>query len=321
MLDESLTVEKASKVYLADCLAREYSLRTVEGKESGLQFFLKWCLSNNVRRLAEVKAHHLEAYRLRVREYIIPRTQQALSVASRRARLTTVKVFLRRMFELYYLDEDITQRFVLPRIPRRLPKGFLTKDEVEAIFNQTTLFGLIGLRDRAILEVYYATGMRRAELGRLHLIDIDFKNRLLRIEQGKGKKDRMTPIAKRACFWVESYITKVRSRLSSLASPTNLFLNNKGEAFKNGQLSELVGNYVRRAGVDKRGACILYRHTTATAMLNNGADIRIIQEQLGHADISTTQIYTQVTIKNLREMYEKTHPAALNNQVKDIEKY
>ncbi|UXK08005.1 tyrosine-type recombinase/integrase [Shewanella putrefaciens] len=310
MLKSPVSLIDAVDIYLNDCLGREQSLRTVEGKTSALLCFLRWCETHKLIQLNDVQDDHLESYRHWMRAYRIPYSGKLLDVATRRNKLTAVKVFLVRMFERSYLSEDPTLRFKLPRLPRRLPKGFLVDVEIDAIFKQTAMHGDIGLRDRAILETYYATGIRRAELGRLKLNDIDFENFVVRIEQGKGKKDRVIPIAKRACQWVTQYFNNVRPSFAIFASGSVLFLNNDGLPFTDRQLTALVSKYVRRAGVDKPGACNLYRHTTATAMLENGADIRYIQEQLGHADISTTQVYTHVTIGKLKEVYHHTHPAA-----------
>ncbi|NKI19331.1 tyrosine-type recombinase/integrase [Spongiibacter sp. KMU-166] len=133
---------------------------------------------------------------------------------------------------------------------------------------------------------------------------------MLTIRKDKGEKDRRVPIAKSGCVWVQLYLTHVRPGLQQLDSGDALFLDNRGRPFREHQLTQIVSKYVRRAGIRKPGACNLFRHSTATLMHENGADIRVVQEMLGHADISTTQVYTHVTINHLREVYAKTHPAA-----------
>jgi integrase/recombinase XerD len=243
-------------------------------------------------------------------EYVTPQNQK-LDVATRRNKLTAVKVFLRRMFELHYLKENPAARFVLPKRPRRLPEGILVSEELEAITRQTELHGDSGKRDKVIIETYYASAIRRAELSRLTLFDVDTKRFLLRVNKGKGQKDRVIPIAQRTCEAIEDYVANVRPGYVNFESGNVLFLNDLGKPFTPRQLSTLVKKYVMRAGVNRKGACNLYRHTAATGMLDNGADIRIIQEQLGHADVSTTQIYTHVSNKKLQEVYHQTHPAAL----------
>lgn len=157
-----------------------------------------------------------------------------------------------------------------------------------------SLHGEYGLRDRCILELYYSSGMRRAELSRVTMNDVDIDKSLVRINKGKGGKDRIVPIAPRTSKMLKLYAKQVRSKGVQISSGKWLFLYNRNEQFTPKQLSALVRKYVVRAGVDRKGACNLYRHTAATQMLENGADIRVIQQQLGHEDLSTTQVYTLV---------------------------
>ncbi len=130
------------------------------------------------------------------------------------------------------------------------------------------------------------------------------------VRQGKGKKGRMIPIGERAVAWIEKYVTAVRPGLVVEPEDGTLFLTNIGGSFTPNRLTQLVRNYVDAAAIGKRGACHFFRHTMATIMLENGADIRFIQEMLGHAELSTTQIYTQVSIKKLKEIHTATHPSA-----------
>lgn len=148
------------------------------------------------------------------------------------------------------------------------------------------------------------------ELANLELLDIDMQDGILTVNRGKGRKDRRIPIAKRARQWVQLYLTHIRPQLVGLHSGNTLFLNNKGVKYREHQVTRMASKYVRRSGVAKSGACNLFRHSTATLMHENGADLRHVQEMLGHADISTTQVYTHVTITKLREVYNETHPAA-----------
>jgi integrase/recombinase XerD len=178
----------------------------------------------------------------------------------------------------------------------------------------------MGLRDRAILEVLYSTGMRRKELAGLKLFDLDAERGTIMIRQGKGKKDRMVPVGERALAWVGKYLADARPRLVQepddlSAVPRQaggtLFLTNLGEAFSPNRLTQMAREYVDAANLGKKGACHLFRHTCATLMLENGADVRFIQELLGHAELSTTQIYTQVSIRKLKEIHTATHPARM----------
>ena len=147
----------------------------------------------------------------------------------------------------------------------------------------------------------------------LDIDDINLSEGLLRVNHGKGGNERIVPISVRACEWVALYLTKVRPHFAKISSGSTLFLANNGKRYKAGKLSEMVGRYVRLSGMKRGGACHLFRHATATIMLDNGAELRHVQEMLGHADISTTQIYTHVSRTKLNEVYNKSHPSALSD--------
>lgn len=166
-----------------------------------------------------------------------------------------------------------------------------------------------GLRDRAILETFYSTGLRRMELVRLTLGDLDTERAVLVVRQGKGKKDRTVPIGQRALLWVSKYLEEVRPELVKRAGCYQLFVTIHGDEFCATQMSKLVKGYIDRAGINKVGSCHLFRHSMATEMLEGGADVRFIQEMLGHENLETTQIYTRVSIRKLQEVHTQTHPA------------
>jgi len=199
----------------------------------------------------------------------------------------------------------------LPRCEHRLPKVILTKDEAEQIINQPDINDLLGIRDRSILETFYSTGVRRMELINLRLYDIELNQGTLMVRQGKGKKDRLIPIGQRALLWIDKYLSEVRPRFVNLPDEGYLFITHHGNQFVHNAMGRLVKDYILKANIGKQGSCHLFRHTMATLMLENGADIRYIQEMLGHAKLETTQVYTQVSIKKLKEIHELTHPAKL----------
>ena len=198
----------------------------------------------------------------------------------------------------------------LGRTEQRLPKCVLTESEAEQVINQADATTKMGIRDRAILETFYSTGMRRTELMNLRPCNIDMERGTVVIRQGKGKKDRMIPIGDRALAWIDRYQVEVRPGLLVGDSAGDvLFLTHLGKPFAPDQMSELVADYVDAAGIGKEGSCHLLRHTMATVMLENGAGIRYIQAMLGHAKLETTQIYTRVSIRKLKEVHTATHPA------------
>ena len=214
----------------------------------------------------------------------------------------------------HYLLHNPASEIELPRLEHRLPKHVLSVQEMEQVLAQPAIHDPLGLRDRAMLETLYSTGMRRMELIHLKIFDLDTDRGMLTIRQGKGKKDRVIPIGERAAAWVEKYLREVRPNLVTEPDDRTVFLSNAGEPFCLDHLSNLVRDYVDKANIGKRGACHLFRHSMATLMLENGADIRFIQQMLGHADLNTTQIYTHVSIRKLKEIHTATHPARLERR-------
>jgi integrase/recombinase XerD len=207
----------------------------------------------------------------------------------------------------------------LPKEEVRLPMNYLTVEEVELLINQTDTTQEIGIRDRAILEILYSSAIRRNELLALGLYDIDRSRRLLMIRQGKGKRDRVVPLGVRALEWLEKYLLQVRpwlmagngrKKLGPMPDESDrIFLGATGKPISPVQLSQLVRGYLESAEIKKSGACHVLRHTAATLMLENGADLRSLQTLLGHASLNTTQVYTHVTIDRLRQVHDATHPA------------
>jgi len=157
--------------------------------------------------------------------------------------------------------------------------------------------------------ILYSTGLRRAELARLELTDIDRQRGTILVRCGKGRKDRVVPIGQRALRWLDKYLVETRPVLAVDPAVAHLFITHYGRPIHVNHLSLLVRGYLVRAGVTKRGSCHLFRHTAATLMLENGADIRFIQALLGHTCLSTTEIYTHVSIGQLQKVHAKTHPA------------
>jgi integrase/recombinase XerD len=199
----------------------------------------------------------------------------------------------------------------LPKVETHLPRGVLTAREAEAILNQPDIRDPLGLRDRALLETLYSTGMRRMELCHLSVYDVDAERGTAMIRSGKGRKDRVVPIGDRATAWIAKYLADARPELVASPDCGRLFLTYQGAGFTPTRLSQRVADYVTASGIGKRGSCHLFRHTVATLMLEGGADIRFIQAMLGHAELSTTQIYTQVSIRKLKEVHTATHPARM----------
>ena len=193
--------------------------------------------------------------------------------------------------------------------PRRLPKAILSADEVEQVLSQPDTTTPLGLRDRAILETFYSTGIRRAELCSLRLDDIQVDRQAVFVNQGKGNKDRYVPIGMRALVWIARYVEQARDKLLLDEKERTLFVTNQGEPINPDSLTEYARRYIQAAGVNKPGACHIFRHTMATLMHDNGAELAVIQVILGHTKTETTQIYARTSLRRLLEIHGNTHPA------------
>jgi integrase/recombinase XerD len=297
------------KRYLEWLRTKNYSLRTVENRESYLGFFIEWCEARSILRPQEVTKPILERYQ----RYLYHHRKadgKPLSFRAQYSRLVPVRAYFKWLTRQNVLLSNPASELELPRLEKRLPKYVLTSEEAERVIAQPEIREPLGMRDRAILEVLYSTGIRRMELIGLSVYALDAERGTLLIRQGKGKKDRMVPIGERAIGWIHKYLFEIRPQLVLAPDEGFLFLTNLGESFTPNRLTQLVREYVDAAELGKRGACHLFRHTVATLMLENGADIRYIQEMLGHAELSTTQIYTQVSIRKLKQVHEATHPGA-----------
>jgi integrase/recombinase XerD len=295
--------------YLEWMRIKNYSERTVENRAIYLAFFLQWAEDRGVTKPVEVTKPILERYQRHLYHFRKP-NGGPLSFRSQYSRLVPIRAFFKWLARQNHLLYNPASELELPRLEHRLPKHVLTASEAEAVLAQPDVDDPLGLRDRALLETLYSTGMRRMELAGLALYDLDVERGTLMVRQGKGKKDRMVPIGERAIAWIEKYLGDVRPQLVVEPDEGVLFLTATGEAFTPNRLTQLVRDYVTAAAIGKTGACHLFRHTMATLMLEHGADIRFIQQMLGHAKLETTQIYTQVSIRKLKEIHTATHPGA-----------
>jgi integrase/recombinase XerD len=303
--------------FCTDLSARGYSPATVTNRRQGLAQLAGWLGDRGVSRPVEVTRPMLVRYQRHLFHYR-KADGDPLSFRSQNQRLLTVRAFYRWAVRNNLILSNPASELELPKVERRLPRPALSISEAEQVLAQPDLGTLAGLRDRAILEVLYSTGIRRAELAHLALFDLDADRATLMVRQGKGRKDRMVPIGTRALAWVERYLIEARPTLAVEPDDGTLFLTLDGHGFSVDRLTQLARGYVQASGVPKQGACHLFRHTMATLMLEGGADIRFIQQMLGHADISTTQIYTHVSIRQLQAIHAATHPGALNTRHRTV---
>jgi integrase/recombinase XerD len=293
---------------------QNYSPRTIHGRRTYLKYFIAWSIERGLTRPAEITKPILERYQRHLFHHR-KRDGEPMGVRSQHARLVPVRAFFKWAARANHLLYNPASEIDLPRLDHRLPKHILSTTEVEKILalcptNPATDPSGLGLRDRAILETFYSTGMRRSELMNLKLHDIDPERGTLFIRQGKGRKDRMVPVGDRALHWITRYRDDIRPQYVREPDSGTLFLTNLYEPFTPNRLTQLVRDYINGAELGKSGSCHLFRHTCATLMLENGADIRFIQQLLGHAELTTTQIYTQVSIQKLKQVHSACHPSS-----------
>jgi integrase/recombinase XerD len=296
--------------YLEWMRVRNYSPRTVSNAESSLALFVEWCEARSLLRPVELTKPILERYQQYLHLLRRPDGRPRLSFRSQHVRLTAVRGFFKWLVKQNVLVSNPASELELPRLPMRLPRDVLTVDEVERVMEQPDTRTAVGARDRAILEVLYSTGVRRSELVHLRQSAVDEERGTLMVREGKGRRDRMIPIGERALGWVTRYVRDVRPSLVMPPDPGILFLTTLGEGLTPDWLTQQVRRYVKNAELGKSGACHIFRHTMATLMLEGGADVRYIQEMLGHANLDSTEIYTHVSIKKLVAIHAATHPGA-----------
>ena len=297
------------KEHLEWLLINNYSEDTAEHARWSIADFIRWAEQRGIEHPMEVTRPILESYQ-RYLYYYRKGNGQPLTFRTQHSRLTPVCRWFRWLVRNNHILHNPASDLDLPRMEKRLPKTILSADEVERVLVVPDIVTPVGLRDRAMLETFYSTGIRRKELRRLELYDVDRERATLTIRQGKGKKDRMIPIGERALAWVEKYLRESRPQLAVGPDDATLFLTQYGEPFHLDALSNLARDYIAQANLGKSGSCHTFRHTMATLMLEGGADIRYIQQMLGHADLSTTEIYTHVAIRKLQQIHAATHPGA-----------
>lgn len=284
---------------------------TLRGARSALRQFLEFLDTEGIQEVSALDAAAL----LRFREDLSWRLTSKgtpLQVRSQLELLGHVTTFCRFLVEHSWLLADPSRNMPRPRRPQRLPKAIMDTGEVDKLLALPDIQTLRGYRDRVILEVLYSSAIRREELANLCLNEIDLEAGHVFIHEGKGNKDRVVPLGRSACDWMRSYLQGIRPEWPGLKTgPTadrHVFLNRWGKGMTPNAVGAVVRKYGDRAALDKPVSTHVLRHACATHMLRNGAPIRQLQEMLGHASLETTQLYTRVTINDLRDMHAKFHP-------------
>jgi integrase/recombinase XerD len=303
----SLTLTEHTAQYLSALSVRGYSPRTLAAKRWLLNYFIAYCAERDVHHAQHVDKVLLLRYQQHV-HHARKEDGKPLSIATQRHRVAEIQLWFAWLVEAGYLPYTRLSEVLLPKLPKTLPKAILSLPEIDKLMAQVCLDTPTGLRDRTMMEVLYSSAIRRGELLNLILSDIDSHRGWLLVRQGKGGKDRVVPIGQRALNWVAQYLHDARPLLVKYVTEPALFISMKGRVIHHTTFTAKLKEYTRAAGISKAGGCHAFRHSAATLMLENGADIRHIQAMLGHECLSTTQIYTQVAIGHLKDVHKKTHP-------------
>lgn len=243
-----------------------------------------------------------------ISDYLASLKQRGLAASSIKLVVVALKIFFRYLQAHRMIERDPTETLTLPRIERYLPET-LNELQVEQLIDSINTTQPRGLRDRAVIELLYASGLRISELAGARLENLNLEERILRVT-GKGKKTRLVPIGRKACEALAAYLSTERPQLVRPKSGSEIFLSARGTKLTTVRLWQIVKERARHSGLEANIYPHLLRHSFATHLLGNGADLRIIQEMLGHADISTTQVYTHVDQQRLKAMHRKFHPRA-----------
>jgi len=286
--------------YLA--LEKNYSPNTIINYERDLTHFIDFLKSITNSPSLEAVSY------LEIRRYLAFLQEKAYSKTTIARKLTCLRSFFKYLCQNKELKNNPLKNIQTPRLEKRLPK-FLFLEEAEKLLESLPTNSPLALRDKAILETFYATGIRVSEMVNLNLDDLNLIGGFIRV-LGKGRKERIVPIGSKARKALEDYLKQGRIHLAkeqpNFQSP--LFLNKSGQKISDRSIRRLVDKYAQKLDLQKKISPHVFRHSFATHLLNSGADLRAVQEMLGHADISTTQIYTHITKERLKKVYQNAHP-------------
>ncbi len=287
--------------------AKNLALRTIENTCWRIEKFTEYLKQNNIFNIDNINKKTIRLYQIELYQTTNAKGLQN-SVGHQNNMMSSIKQFTKFLHERGYIVSDPSRDIEYAKIPKALPKSILTKTEARRIIHTPDIRTIIGYRDRAILEVLYTSGIRKAEVNDLTLNDVDYNNGILRIVNGKGNKDRIVPIGRIACRYLENYIKSVRPELIKDPYNNHLFLSLKGNRMSKNMVWEMVKKYASKAKIKKNVHPHTFRHTCATAMLKNKADLNTIRKILGHASLNTTQIYTHLNITDLKAVHKQCHP-------------
>jgi len=284
------------------------SFHTIRITRYNLRSFVRYLENEGICEIEALNREVIEDYQQEL-AFSLTARGTPLAIRSQAKKLNAVTGFTRFLKEADYLVHDPAANIKRPREPGRLPGSILSRKEIRQLMRAPDMQSYTGYRDRVLLEILYDTAIRRAELSNIKTIDADLDSGYVRVI-GKGNKERVVPMSRRVCDLVLNYIRFVRPALLGESNHVYLMVNDKGGPMRTHTVWRIVKACARQARLKKNVTTHTFRHTCATHMLKNGAPIRHLQEMLGHESLESTQIYTRVTINDLKEIHAKYHPGA-----------
>ena len=312
-----MNLQQAIYLFLEEGRCRYLAKSTLRNQRRFLLRFAEWCADHGLNDPREATLQTLLDYHRQLRRMKRP-DGRPFSISSVNYAMHTVKQLFKRLAVRQLILCDIGQDFPALKKPKTLPKSILTRDQAMKLLQQPNLSTPLGFRDRAMLEMLYSTGVRGAELCNLLLHDLDLPARMVRVIQGKGRKDRVVPLGKVAAGYVAEYVRSVRPVLTGDGDSATVFLSSTGRTLEPKALLRIVKAYRDKAHLPDTITTHSLRHTCATEMLKGGASVRHVQELLGHARISTTQIYTRVVPLDLKKAHARTAPSERRRDVEAV---
>jgi integrase/recombinase XerD len=304
-----MKITKAVADYLNHLKILGRSAHTIKGTKYDLRRFVKFLKTEHIQRIEELTADVLSDYQQELC-FCLTAKGRPLSIRTQAQRLGVIKGFTRYLKRHDYLLHDPGKAIELPKKPKRLPKVILSKSEIKKLLAAPDVQTNRGYRNRIILELLYDTAIRRAEVAAIRLSDLDLSpSSGCILIHGKGDKQRVVPVSQRVCELIQNYLLMVRPKFVSGDDPGYLILNRWGQKMDPNSIGAVVKRCVALAKINKNITPHTLRHTCATHMLKNGAPVRHLQQMLGHASLESTQIYTHVTINDLKNIHAKFHPS------------
>jgi len=298
--------------YIEWMRAIRYAAYTIQGASCDVEKFFRFLKMENVLRIADVTPELMNRYSLWLRANA-RKEGDYINLWNVVHQLNGIKRFFRWVTKSMIVLVDPSENVDLPRMVKSLPRVILTQEEARRLVDSPDLKSPVGYRDKALLEVLYSTGIRSGELLKLKVGDFDAKERTLMVRQGKGNKDRILPLPAVSAGYLAEYLDKIRPRFAKrralrCGDDGLMFINYTGGRCILTDLAAIFTRATKAAGLDKKVTSMTLRHSIASHLLENGMDIRYIQEFLGHEKLTTTQIYAKVTLSGLRKHYNKHHP-------------